>query len=384
MSGINDQVGPRLYQTLEDITGLHKESKEARERSQKAVNTANDSKWQSEMTKEQLKKATETGTPIEEVGAAKVNTVTGETYDWYPDRLDGDYRAVTGQLAQAGEEINRAKTDRRGANYSTLGERLNDQQTVLPLHGRGMFHLIAHRGCTIGTPENTIFSLSRLRNFVKGVEIDVQLTSDGVPVLMHDFSVNRTTTGSGMVADMTYNQIKLLDAGIKTNPNAAKVHVPSLEAYLKACRTFNIRMVLIDPKGTMNERYNKAVQQAIFKANMQDRVVVLCRSISDMDQFRQVEKQMNVGFLGTDSTNIEERLNCLKRNKGVLSFISPGQLNNNIETVKILQANDILAGGSIENAPQTVENHIISNGLSMVLSDAVNSLSHLVEVRSYG
>jgi glycerophosphoryl diester phosphodiesterase len=74
--------------------------------------------------------------------------------------------------------------------------------------------LIAHRGGPVYAPENT---LSAFRNAIETgidwIEMDVQMTKDGVLVVIHDETVDRTTNGSGNVKDLTLEQIHALDAG---------------------------------------------------------------------------------------------------------------------------------------------------------------------------
>ncbi len=72
---------------------------------------------------------------------------------------------------------------------------------------------IAHRG---GKPENTLaaFRIAKA-NGASGVEMDVHYTKDGHPVLIHDNTVDRTSDGSGYVHDMTLEEIRRLDFGIK-------------------------------------------------------------------------------------------------------------------------------------------------------------------------
>jgi glycerophosphoryl diester phosphodiesterase len=74
--------------------------------------------------------------------------------------------------------------------------------------------LIAHRGGPVFEPENTI---AAFRNAIKvdvdWIEMDVQRTKDGELVVIHDETVDRTTNGTGRVADLTLEQIRALDAG---------------------------------------------------------------------------------------------------------------------------------------------------------------------------
>jgi glycerophosphoryl diester phosphodiesterase len=74
--------------------------------------------------------------------------------------------------------------------------------------------IIGHRGASADAPENslTAFALAAEQG-ADGIEIDVQLSADGWPVLMHDERVDRTTNGSGAVAELTFEQCQALDCG---------------------------------------------------------------------------------------------------------------------------------------------------------------------------
>lgn len=74
--------------------------------------------------------------------------------------------------------------------------------------------IIAHRGASRDAPENTItaFALA-VEQGADGIELDVRLSADGVPVVMHDASVERTTNGRGAVSKLTVEQLQQLDAG---------------------------------------------------------------------------------------------------------------------------------------------------------------------------
>lgn len=72
----------------------------------------------------------------------------------------------------------------------------------------------AHRGASIEQPENTLAAFRRaLELGSPGIELDIHLTKEGVPVIIHDETVDRTTNGSGAVGELTLEQVKALDAG---------------------------------------------------------------------------------------------------------------------------------------------------------------------------
>ena len=71
----------------------------------------------------------------------------------------------------------------------------------------------AHRGYSGKYPENTMLAFRKaVEAGADGIELDVQLTKDGVPVIIHDELVDRTTDGKGLVKDMSLTQLRQLDA----------------------------------------------------------------------------------------------------------------------------------------------------------------------------
>lgn len=98
--------------------------------------------------------------------------------------------------------------------------------------------VVAHRGNKALVAENTIESLqSAVDAGADALEFDVRVTRDGVAVLMHDATVDRTTSGTGRVADMMFTEIQKLDAAARA-PTRGKgqLRVPTLEAVLDRFR----------------------------------------------------------------------------------------------------------------------------------------------------
>lgn len=93
--------------------------------------------------------------------------------------------------------------------------------------------IFAHRGASAHAPENTMaaFRLARKMNS-QGLELDVQLTSDGVPVVIHDESLQRTTGVEGQVANFSWEELQTLDAGRWMGENWAGEKIPRLEQVL--------------------------------------------------------------------------------------------------------------------------------------------------------
>ena len=74
--------------------------------------------------------------------------------------------------------------------------------------------IYAHRGYSGRYPENTMLSFQKAAETgCDGIELDVQLTRDGTVVVIHDEAVDRTTDGTGLVKDYTFEELRKLDAG---------------------------------------------------------------------------------------------------------------------------------------------------------------------------
>ena len=96
-----------------------------------------------------------------------------------------------------------------------------------------MTQIWGHRGACAYAPENTLPSFElALAQGADGVEFDVQLSKDGVPVVIHDETVDRTTSGSGPVGSLTLAQLQVLDASAG-RMEFARVHIPTLVEVLE-------------------------------------------------------------------------------------------------------------------------------------------------------
>jgi len=83
--------------------------------------------------------------------------------------------------------------------------------------------VISHAACGGHAPENTLAGIRKALGFgVDAIEIDVQASADGVPVLMHDLTVDRSTNGSGEVAALSLAELQGLDAGGEQVPTLAE------------------------------------------------------------------------------------------------------------------------------------------------------------------
>jgi len=100
--------------------------------------------------------------------------------------------------------------------------------------------LIGHRGVKDLKPENTLESISTAFDLgLECVEIDVKISKDNIPLLLHDDTLDRTTNGSGLVCDFTFDEINKLDAGYFFYKTKTNIKVPSLSSVLDLVKINN-------------------------------------------------------------------------------------------------------------------------------------------------
>ena len=90
--------------------------------------------------------------------------------------------------------------------------------------------IIAHRGHCVGAPEQTLAAYSLAVDLGAGmIEADLRFSRDGVPVMMHDADISRTTNGNGLVADLDWADLRRLDAGSWFAPRFVSERIPRLD-----------------------------------------------------------------------------------------------------------------------------------------------------------
>jgi glycerophosphoryl diester phosphodiesterase len=135
-------------------------------------------------------------------------------------------------------------------------------------------HRVAHRGYSAVAPENTLpaFAAAVLGGATH-VEFDVRTTADGVPVVIHDRTLDRTTTGSGHVWDAPLAEITGLDAGSWFSPAYPAVRVPTLAETLDLLQPVGPQLLLeIKPPATLDEA--KTIIEQVAERGLLARTIV--------------------------------------------------------------------------------------------------------------
>ena len=130
---------------------------------------------------------------------------------------------------------------------------------------------VAHRGYSYVAPENTLPALAAAAlTGADYVEFDVRTTADGVPVVIHDQTVDRTTDGTGHVWDLTVDQVRGLDAGAWFSPAYAAQRVPLLEEVLD----LPLPQLLLEIKRPATLEEVKRILGLVAERDLLDRTIV--------------------------------------------------------------------------------------------------------------
>ena len=122
------------------------------------------------------------------------------------------------------------------------------------------FTLIAHRGFSSKAPENTLAAFDKaIGAGFTNIELDVQLSSDGMLVVIHDEGLDRTTDGQGLVAKTSLEELRKLDAGTWFGKNFVNERIPTLREVLE--RYQNKAHLHIELKSTEPELANKVLRE---------------------------------------------------------------------------------------------------------------------------
>jgi glycerophosphoryl diester phosphodiesterase len=145
--------------------------------------------------------------------------------------------------------------------------------------------VISHAACGGHAPVNTLAGIRKAIELGSdAIEIDVQATADGVPVLMHDLTVDATTNGTGAVAQMRLAQIRALDAGGEPPPTLAEVLALTRGRVLLVCE---IKQPGIE----------ESLRDAILEAGMVDEVMVWSFFAQALENMRRVEPRIPCALL---------------------------------------------------------------------------------------
>jgi glycerophosphoryl diester phosphodiesterase len=160
---------------------------------------------------------------------------------------------------------------------------------VNPLLDLAARPVIAHRGASGSAPENTIAAFQQaVEEGADAFELDVRLTADGVPVVLHDALLDRTTQVRARLGDLAFADLRNVDAGARFTPDRGRtypfrgreIRIPALGEVLQA---FPEMPILVELKEVAAQ---EAVRELVLEARAADRCVLASEHHAALDLFR--------------------------------------------------------------------------------------------------
>lgn len=152
---------------------------------------------------------------------------------------------------------------------------------------------IGHRGASGRSPENTLLAFRYAFELgADAIECDVQLSADGEPVIIHDATVDRTTNGQGQVDQLSFEELRRLDAG-------AGEQIPTLQETLDLCQAAG-KQVNLELKGETLEQTNRIGQivgEILESGDYQAMVLISSFWLPAVTRFKAEHPQFRTGTL---------------------------------------------------------------------------------------
>ena len=181
---------------------------------------------------------------------------------------------------------------------------------------------IAHRGYSGKFDENTMLAFKKAIEYgADGIETDVQLSKNGVPVIMHDETLDRTTDGTGFLKNYAFEELKkfktksvgsaaLRKKELKQNYNSEEI--PSLKELLELVASSDLKVLNLELKNSIleYEGMEEKVLDMIEEYGLKDRIIISSFNHMSLVKIRKMDKDIILGAL-TDSTlaNVPKYLN---------------------------------------------------------------------------
>ena len=162
--------------------------------------------------------------------------------------------------------------------------------------------IFAHRGASGYAPENTLeaFALA-IKQGADGIELDVQLTRDRIPVVIHDETIDRVTSKTGYVKDYTLKELKELTVLESKFPAYTTSKIPTLEEVLDAVKASGI-LVNIELKTGIYwyPDIEQIVADLVRKSGMEEKVIYSSFNHYSIQQIKKIVPEAETAYLYSD------------------------------------------------------------------------------------
>jgi glycerophosphoryl diester phosphodiesterase len=147
-------------------------------------------------------------------------------------------------------------------------------------------------------PENTLSAFARAIELgADGVELDVQLSADGVLVVCHNFEVDQTSDGHGRIADLSLAELKQLDFGCWFGPRFVGERIPTLDEVFDSLSPLALVNIELKSMALRDHGLESAVATLVRRRAVYDRVIVSSFNPVALRRLRRLDPHIEIGLL---------------------------------------------------------------------------------------
>lgn len=228
--------------------------------------------------------------------------------------------------------------------------------------------VIAHRGLLLHAPENTLSNFRACLNIRVGFEFDVAKTKDGHLICIHDDTVDRTTSGTGRVSDLTLVEITQLDAGSWFDDRFVGDKVPTVEQVLELISQYKDLDVLIavDLKA---EGVEADVVRLAQKHGVLHRLLFIGSTISNADvrdRIRSVAPSAQTAAVANDPSEFRDALQWANADWVYFRYLPPQE---QMVAVQNASKRSFIAGATVSGNVPSNWRQAIDAEIDAILTD---------------
>jgi glycerophosphoryl diester phosphodiesterase len=172
--------------------------------------------------------------------------------------------------------------------------------------------VIYHRGNGNHTPENTLVAVNQaIDSKADLIEIDVRRSADGVLMLMHDRTIDRTTNSTGEFDQLSFDEIRTLDAGSYFSPNFTGEPVPTLDEVLEAIKASSATLVLEVKDPQRYPGIEKQITDILQEKGITDQAIVVSFDQDWLQGLHDTAPGLSLGFLSVYPAPVPPRNNIV-------------------------------------------------------------------------
>ena len=157
--------------------------------------------------------------------------------------------------------------------------------------------VLAHRGANKRAPQNTLPAFKKAVEFnADGIETDVHLSKDNELVICHNYTIDATSNGKGLIDDMLFSELRKYDFGSYFSNDFKGVTLPTLKEVLDVVKDMPLINIEIKAPKQKNDLVKRTIDE-VHKFGISDRVIISCFDPECIRESKEIDSNIRTGLL---------------------------------------------------------------------------------------